>query len=257
MEYIHSNLKYLRKSKEWTQEDFADQLKIKRSLLGAYEEGRAKPNYEVIVAIAKIFGISMEQLITTNLEKSKNGKKPEPALKVLSITVDKEGNENIELVPVKAAAGYLNGYADPEYLQELKRFSLPFLSKSTYRAFEIKGDSMSPLPSGSIVVGEYVEHVNDIKDGQTYVLVSKNEGIVYKRIFNKVEENETLILRSDNLSYEPYAIKAEEVLEIWKAVLHLSYANKGSESSFQNIVNLMQDMKDEIEILKKDQSKLN
>lgn len=257
MEYIHSNLKFLRKSKEWTQEDFADKLKIKRSLLGAYEEGRAKPNYEVLVTIAKIFEVSLENLITKNLEKYKAPKKTEPNMKVLSITVDKEGNENIELVPVKAAAGYLNGYSDPEYLQELKRFSLPFLSRSTYRAFEIKGDSMAPLPTGSIVVGEYVEHVSAIKDGQTYVLVTKNEGIVYKRVFNKVEENETLILRSDNLSYEPYPIKAEEVLEIWKAVLHLSYANKGAESSFQNIVTLMQDMKEEIQSLKKDQTKLN
>jgi transcriptional regulator with XRE-family HTH domain len=250
MDYIHSNLKHLRKTKEWTQEDFAEKLKIKRSLLGAYEEGRAKPNYDVVVTIAKIFGVTMEQLITKNLEKYKEPTKPASNMKVLSITVDKEGNENIELVPAKAAAGYLNGYADPEYLQELKRFSLPFLSKSTYRAFEIKGDSMAPVPSGSIVVGEYVEHATAIKDGQTYVIVSKSEGIVFKRVFNKIEENETLVLRSDNLSYEPYTIKAEEVLEVWRAVLQISYANKGSESSFQNIVSLMQDMKEEIETLK-------
>ena len=124
MDYIHSNLKHLRKTKEWTQEDFAEKLKIKRSLLGAYEEGRAKPNYDVVVTIAKIFGVTMEQLITKNLEKYKEPTKPASNMKVLSITVDKEGNENIELVPAKAAAGYLNGYADPEYLQELKRFSL-------------------------------------------------------------------------------------------------------------------------------------
>jgi hypothetical protein len=82
------------------------------------------------------------------------------------------------------------------------------------------------------------------------VIVSKSEGIVFKRVFNKIEENETLVLRSDNLSYEPYTIKAEEVLEVWRAVLQISYANKGSESSFQNIVSLMQDMKEEIETLK-------
>jgi hypothetical protein len=110
---------------------------------------------------------------------------------------------------------------------------------------------MNPLPSGSLVVAEYVEKVADIKDGQTYVLISKNEGIVYKRIFNKIDEEGILVLRSDNLAYEPYYIKAEEVLEIWKAVLHLSYANKGTEGSFNDIVTLMQDMKQEIESLKK------
>lgn len=251
MEHIHTNLKFLRKSKGWTQEEFADKLKIKRSLLGAYEEGRAKPNYDVLMLVSKLFDIPIEPIINKNLERYKPTPKTPSNLKVLSITVDKEGNENIELVPAKAAAGYLNGYADPEYLQELKRFSLPFLSKSTYRAFEIKGDSMLPVPSGSIVVGEYVEHCNHVKDGQTYILVTKNEGIVYKRLFNKISENETLILRSDNLSYEPYSIKADEVLEIWRAVLHISYANKGSENAFQHIVNIMQDMQNDILSLKK------
>jgi transcriptional regulator with XRE-family HTH domain len=251
MELINTNLKFLRKKAGFTQEEMAEKLNIKRSLLGAYEEGRAKPNYEVLLMITKVFSVSMENLITKNIETTKAIKPAESKLKILSITVDKEGNENIELVPAKAAAGYLNGYADPEYIQELTRFSLPFLAKSTYRAFEIKGDSMNPLPSGSLVVAEYVEKVADIKDGQTYVLISKNEGIVYKRIFNKIDEEGILVLRSDNLAYEPYYIKAEEVLEIWKAVLHLSHANKGTEGSFNDIVTLMQDMKQEIESLKK------
>lgn len=250
MEFIHSNLKFLRKKAGFTQEEMAEKLNIKRSLLGAYEEGRAKPNYEVLMLITKLFSVSVENLITHNLETFKNNKAIETKLKVLSITVDKEGNENIELVPAKAAAGYLNGYADPEYIQELSRFSLPFLAKSTYRAFEIKGDSMNPLPSGSLVVAEYVEKVSDLKNGQTYVIVSKNEGIVYKRVFNKIDEEGVLVLRSDNPAYEPYYIKADEILEIWKAVLHLSYANKGTEGSFNDIVQLMQDMKQEIESLK-------
>ena len=219
---VYEKIRFLREAKNWSQEEMAEKLNIKRSLLGAYEEGRAKPNYEVLLMITKVFSVNVENLITKNIESLKNSKIAEQKMKILSITVDKEGNENIELVPAKAAAGYLNGYADPEYIQELTRFSLPFLAKSTYRAFEIKGDSMHPLPSGSLVVAEYVEKVSDIKDGQTYVIVSKNEGIVYKRIFNKIDEEGILVLRSDNLAYEPYYIKVEEVLEIWKAVLHLS-----------------------------------
>jgi transcriptional regulator with XRE-family HTH domain len=43
MSYAGKNLKYLRKLRGWTQEEFANKLKIKRSLVGAYEEERAEP----------------------------------------------------------------------------------------------------------------------------------------------------------------------------------------------------------------------
>src|SRR5690606_12541760 len=125
-------------------------------------------------------------------------------LRVLSTAVAQEERGNIELVPVKASAGQWNGYADPEYVKELPRFSLPICSQATYRAFEIKGDSMLPVPSGSIIIGEYVENWHDIKSGQTYVSISKDEGIVYKRIGAKFKEDKGLKLVSDNKVYEPY-----------------------------------------------------
>jgi phage repressor protein C with HTH and peptisase S24 domain len=171
-------------------------------------------------------------------------------LRVLAITVDKEDNENIELVPVKAAAGYLSGFADPTYLKELNKFRLPFLPVGTYRAFEIKGDSMLPVQPGSIIVSEYVENWKQIKDGSTYIILSKHDGIVFKRVFNQVEENQTLVLRSDNPSYPPYPIHIDEVLEIWKAVLNISHLNRGSDLSFQNIVQLMQELKQDVDNLK-------
>ncbi len=258
MDFIHTNIKFLRKQKGWTQEQLATELNIKRSLIGSYEEGRAKPNYEVLADIGKAFKHSIDNLITRDLrltekvpifsteqmdEASKN-------LRVLAITVDKEDKENIEMVPVKAAAGYLNGYGDPTFLKELNRFRLPFLPVGTYRAFEIKGDSMLPMLPGSIVVGEYVDNWRNIKDGNTYVVLSKNEGIVYKRIFNQVEENGTLVLRSDNTAYPAYSIKIDEVLEVWKAVLHISHMNKGNELSYQNILHLMQELKKDVDELK-------
>lgn len=258
MDFIYTNIKFLRKQKGWTQEQLATELDIKRSLIGSYEEGRAKPNYEVLAEIAKIFKHTIDALITRDLRLTERvplfteeqmditGKN----LRVLAITVDKKENENIEMVPVKAAAGYLNGYADPTFIKELNRFRLPFLPSGTYRAFEIKGDSMLPVLPGSIVVGEYVDDWRNIKDGQTYVVLSTHDGIVYKRLFNQIEENGTLILRSDNTAYPPYPIKAEEVLEVWKAVLHISHVNKGNDLSFQNILHMMQALKKDVDELK-------
>ena len=198
-------------------------------MLGAYEEGRAEPGLETLTILARLFDTTVDSLISESLSdpdkrkeaisKDIEGKK----LRVLAITVDKDDKENIQLVPEKAAAGYLNGYADPEYVAELPKFYLPIFGGSgTYRAFEIKGDSMLPLASGSLIVGQYLENWNTIKDQQTYILVTVSEGIVYKRIHSNIKKNETLHLISDNPAYEPYDVHIEDVLEIWESKAYIS-----------------------------------
>lgn len=224
MSNISSNLKYLRKKKALTQQQFADALEIKRASVGAYEEDRAEPKYELLKKMAEFFDLTMDELVHESIDEKW---RPTPRsnasnLRILSITVDQDDKENIELVPVKASAGYLNGYGDPEYVKELPRFSLPMFTQGTYRAFEIKGDSMLPLPSGSIIIAEYVENWHDIKSGQTYVIVSSSDGVVYKRIGQKFKEDKGLKLVSDNKSYEPYWVAADDILEVWKAKAFIS-----------------------------------
>jgi transcriptional regulator with XRE-family HTH domain len=224
MSNISSNIKFLRKKKGLTQQQFADQVGIKRSLVGAYEEERAEPKYELLKSLALFFDVSIDDFINETInEKWAPKPKGNPAnLRVLSISVDKDDNENIELVPLKASAGYLNGYADTEYVAHLPKLYLPMFKQGTYRAFEIKGDSMLPLVSGTIIVGEYQENWADVKAGETYVIISKSDGIVYKRVGNKFKENKKLKLISDNPVYEPYDINGEDVLEIWKAKAYIS-----------------------------------
>ena len=224
MSNISSNIKFLRKKKGLTQQQFADQINIKRSLVGAYEEERAEPKYDLIKKIASFFEMTVDDFINEVID-DKWAPKPKgnPAnLRILSISVDKDDNENIELVPTKASAGYLNGYADPEYVAQLPKFNLPMFTNGTYRAFEIKGDSMLPLPSGSIIIGEYVENWADVKPAETYVVISKADGVVYKRIGNKFKDNKKLKLVSDNPVYEPYEINSEDILERWKAKAFIS-----------------------------------
>ncbi len=221
MSIISSNIKFLRKKKGLTQQSFADQVGIKRSLVGAYEEERAEPKYELLKVIASFFDVSIDDFIKQKID-DKWQPAPKGNLRILSISVDKEDNENIELVPLKASAGYLNGYADPEYVAQLPKFYLPMFKQGTYRAFEIKGDSMLPLVSGTIIIGEYVENWADVKGGETYVIISKSDGVVYKRVGGKFRENKKLKLISDNPVYEPYEINAEDVLEIWKAKGYIS-----------------------------------
>lgn len=250
MRNISNNLRYLRKSKGLTQQQFADLMEIKRSLVGAYEEDRAEPRYDLLKKFADFYEMSMDELANEKInDKWKPRQKAEPTgVRVLSISVDSEDRENIELVPVKASAGYLNGYADPEYISELPKFRLPFLPQGTFRAFELKGDSMLPLQPGTLIIGEYVENWTDVKVGETYVFITKSEGIVYKRAGNRYRENKSIKLVSDNPVYDPYTVQAEDILEVWKAKAYISTAfpDPAPEPTMESLTAMMAQMQKSI-----------
>jgi transcriptional regulator with XRE-family HTH domain len=223
---LNNSIRKIRKSLGLTQEQFASELGIKRSLIGAYEEGRAEPRLELLHKIAKMGGLSLESLVADEMPVNQFSK----VSYLKADNIEKAGN--IQLVPVKAAAGYLSGFGDDEVIKELPNFSLPMLNNGSYRAFEIWGDSMLPLASGTIVVGEQLEKLNGLKSGKTYVLVTKRDGIVYKRVFNYLKENGRLFLVSDNAQYKPYAIEPEEILEAWAAKAYISVQFPDNEVKF-------------------------
>ena len=240
---IATNLRFLRKKAGYTQEQFAQKLGIKRSLVGAYEEGRAEPRLQNLSKISKVLNVTVDGLIFGNQMTVKSIKFQKEKIKILPITLDKEENENIELIHQKASAGYLNGFSDPEFISELPKFQLPMLVKNaTYRAFEIIGDSMLPLTSGSIVVGKYIDSIADVKNGKTYVLITLNEGIVYKRVFNYLNERGKLYLVSDNQVYSAYEIVPEDVEEIWEAKAFISIDFPDPEASKEISIDKLTDI---------------
>lgn len=254
---VDQNLKILRKKLGFTQAQLAEKLGVKRSLIGAYEEGRAEPKLSTLVNIARLFEISLDQLITQDLSAEQPAalvvqqKKPEN-FRVLAITVDQENKEFIELVPQKASAGYLNGYADPEFIEELPRFRLPMLSTlGTHRAFEIKGDSMLPIASGTVIIGRYIDDWSEIKDGTPCIVVSQNEGVVFKRVYNKIKNRAMLRLHSDNPVFDPYEVPVEEVNEIWEAKAFISSTFPIADFSLSKLTSIVMDLQQEVIKLKK------
>jgi transcriptional regulator with XRE-family HTH domain len=240
------NLKYLRKLRGWTQEEFAAKIKIKRSLLGAYEEERAEPRIEVLEIVGDLFKLTLDDLLRKELSDTKGSYLAKRrAQKLVAASND------IQLVPVKAAAGYLAGYADPEFLDELNTFTLPMLAPGTYRAFEIVGDSMLPTPSGSVIVGEKVEDLEEVKSNQTYVVVSRNEGIVFKRVLKNNKSKSKLTMVSDNTSYQPYNMNTDDVIEVWRAQMIISKANTQQRWDVNQLANLVSNLQDQVTVLKK------
>ncbi|WP_437918406.1 S24 family peptidase [Sphingobacterium sp. LRF_L2] len=152
------------------------------------------------------------------------------------VTVGENERELITLVPVKAAAGYLNGYGDPEYVETLPTIRMPNLGSGTHRAFEIKGSSMNPtFHNKSIVIGKWVENLDEIRDRRIYVVITKDYGIVAKRVLNRIDERGVLTLISDNSNksdYGNYDVYAEEIKEIWYVRANLSFEFPEPDNSF-------------------------
>jgi transcriptional regulator with XRE-family HTH domain len=232
--YFTSNIKILRKRKGRTQDEVAFALKLKRSTLSGYENGVAQPGIEVLIAFSGYFNMSIDTLLKMDISRLSESQLGElergydayikgSNLRVLTTTVNAKNTENIELVPEKAKAGYTTGYADPEYIGELPVFTLPFLSdKRKYRTFQLKGDSMLPIPDGSWVTGEFLQDWMNIISGNAYIVFTMNDGIVFKVVENSIRTDGKLILYSLNSLYEPYEVHISEVKEIWKFVNYIS-----------------------------------
>jgi transcriptional regulator with XRE-family HTH domain len=257
MTLISSNIKILRKKTGFTQEQLAMKIGVKRSVLGAYEEGRAEPGLQNLINLASELNVSVDELISQDFSDDSvqpsgqghdiEGKK----LRVLAITVDaKNEKEGIQLVPQKAAAGYLNGYQDPEYISELPVFLLPIFQNGTFRAFEIKGDSMLPLQSGTIIVGQYIDNWKDVKDGKTYIVITKDEGIVYKRLHH-IANAQGFLFKSDNPSYSPYEVSFSDIMEVWESKAYVSKDFPDPDMSVEKLGVLMGDIQKELNQLRK------
>ena len=231
---VGKNLKLLRGRLKKSQEEVATELGLTRSSYSGYENNVAQPNIESLLLFGDYFKVSLDDLLRKDFsafkdsdwEKFENGMNADikgAKLRVLSTVVDQNNEELIELIPLKASAGYTAGYADPDYLKVLPTFHLPFLSRDRkYRSFPIKGDSMPPVVEGSYVVAEFIQNWMSIRSGTPCIVVTKDEGIVFKVVHNLLNSEQSFQLCSTNTFYEPYKVHENDILEMWKFVNYIS-----------------------------------
>jgi transcriptional regulator with XRE-family HTH domain len=246
IELINKNIRFLREKRGWSQKELAAKLDVKPPVIGSYEEFRAAPSISLAVKMAALFNVELDQLVKEDLGKGE-AKKPKNhkykrGANTVAVTLDSRDRENIQVVSQKASAGYLNGYADPEFITELPKISVPNLTIGTYRCFEIKGDSMLPVKEKDLIIGKYVEDFESIRNGSTYILVTNNEGIVYKRVFSFLGDDK-LLLMSDNRAYDPYIIHVDDIMEAWEYRGRFTYEEEVIESttrkSLDNLAGLL------------------
>jgi transcriptional regulator with XRE-family HTH domain len=225
----NSAIKKALENAEVTQDKLAKRLGISRAAVGERLNGEKDiDSVEFIQAVADLTGKPFQSflkddglMVAEQLVPYLSGK----VIRPITVTVDRAGKELITYVPVRARAGYLGGYGDPQYIQKLPAFNLPVLKDGTsYRMFEAQGESMLQLGGGGIhdgdvVIGQYVEDFYAMRDRRVYVLIT-TDGIIIKRVINRLKDktNPILVCQSDNKngSYKDIIIRPTQILEIWE-----------------------------------------
>jgi transcriptional regulator with XRE-family HTH domain/signal peptidase I len=278
LEYLKNNLRLLRESRELSQIEMSHQLGFSRGAWNNYERGISKPSLDDLVRIATFFDVQLHLILEVDLsnrgklieaaQDSKNSEKGKLIGKVNSkvnqekrqddrqeearilnirmpqvITIDTQGNENVVLVPVRARAGYLNGYGDPKFIEKLPAYRLPGLNNGSFRLFEVEGLSMHPtLHGGDLVIGQNIEQLQDVRDDRVYVVVTKEQGVVVKRCLNRLQKDGKLILKSDNYKdrdlYPPIVCNPEDILEIWYATGFISRQMRPPSEMYNRVIDL-------------------
>lgn len=221
---LAQNLQFLRRKAGQSQQELADALEIPRTTWSGYELGKVEPNIQMLQKISALFNKPIDRLLNERIDFDELEITRDDKLRVLAVTMDQEGRQNIELVSSKASAGYLDSFQDPEYISDLPKMYIPNLPTGSYRAFEIQGDSMLPMPSGSLVISKYVETMKDLKDDKTYIIITERDGIVYKRIKNHLDQNCVTAI-SDNEVYPPFTISYSDIQEIWRYHAHIVFSD--------------------------------
>lgn len=261
--FFRTNIKLLRQRRKRTQDEVAFALSMKRTTLSGYENGVAEPSMEALLSFADYYKMSIDTLVRTDLTSLTERQLTElelgsdvymrgSQLRVLTTQVDKDEKENIELVNEKAKAGYATGYADPDYIQQLPAFSLPFLHRERkYRTFQISGDSMLPIPSGAYITGEYVMDWQSIKSGSPCIILTESEGVVFKVVENNLKERRSLLLKSLNPLYSPYEMPAKEVKEVWRFVHYICTQMPDPALPPNEIINTLVRLQEDVDKLKR------
>ncbi|MEM8888610.1 MAG: hypothetical protein AAGD28_11560 [Bacteroidota bacterium] len=146
--------------------------------------------------------------------KSKQGR-------ILPIALDKHGRERIGFVASKLYEQYALFHQDPSFISQLPNFHLPMLGVGSFRAFEIADDSMYPLEPGAIVVGEYVKDWAKIQGGKTCIVLHKEEGLLYRRIYPQKQKAEIRLL-AEKKTYPAQTVNLSKIYEIWQARMFMS-----------------------------------
>jgi phage repressor protein C with HTH and peptisase S24 domain len=222
------NIKEIRQLHNLTQQEFADALGITRELVNKMEKGKT--------GVSKATSALVKQFVMDH--KSENNSQNEeveffgvPRKSGLPYHLLRREQKNqpsefqVELVGIKAQAGYVKGYEQVDYMEKLQKYSLPpgvNPAGAVWRYFEIDGDSMEPtLSAGDVVLATMVpaEDWHDIRNFCVYIIHTSDQ-LLIKRIYRKSDTEWVLI--SDNEETNPQVLlQVKDVKQLWLFRRHI------------------------------------
>lgn len=99
-----------------------------------------------------------------------------------------------------------------EYIQQLPPFQGPQTKAGVVRAFEVGDDFSIP---GSILIAEQVTDWYTLEDSRHYLIVSRMQGLLYRRVYNQLKIKSTLLLSSDNPGIQTIELSLKDIVEVW------------------------------------------
>lgn len=220
---IGQRLKQLIDNKGLTAYMLAEETGISQSTLSRILNKDSKPNASNLKVLVDYFGVDKTWFLTGEEDESKVKVEKQPVLYV------QENIMNVPLVNQYAYAGYLNGFNDPVFIDELPK--VPFIvekeHKGEYICFEVKGDSMDDGTHESYLERDILLCRNVRKDfwksklhinKWDFVIVHKENGICVKRIIKHDVENGIITCHSLNDYYEDFDMDLRDVSKIFNIV---------------------------------------
>ena len=146
-----------------------------------------------------------------------------------------------------AVKEYLANCQKADYLRSLPTISLPFITSEKSRAFDI-GDDF-PMKN-SIVVGNGISDWTDVQDGKFYILVTAQQGVIYRKVYNQVKIKGALLLSSDNPTIPSFEMSIKDVIEIWEVNSFISQQLPEPHISLERVKSIVDDLTNELDRLR-------
>ena len=188
--------------------------KISQATIGNYKNGKTRPTEANAEIIIKYFS-------NNTTEQSNVSNEAEPVTEIIT--------KRVPLVNQYAYAGYLTGYQDQEYIDQLPTvlFDVDHDPKGNYLAFEVKGDSMNDGSDESYKDGdrllcrEIPSHLwcnSKLHLRKWDFVIVHKEGVLVKRITEHDVQNHTITIHSLNPFYEDQVIDLVDVYQIFNVI---------------------------------------
>lgn len=213
MSRLSKNISYLRTQNGFSQRRLAEALGVGRGTVYNWESEKANPPIDELVKLSRLFKLSIDNLILTDLEESGVLSANEPS-EIYNLSTP-----NNYFIPISVQAGY--GIGSTGILEhELTPIFIPGVDYVA-RTFEVYGDSMEPvLQHKDWVVCEQVQDAQSIQESQPCVVVSKSDGITVKYVL-KYHEG-LMCIPANREQYSSVMVPYDEIQEIWIVRIRLT-----------------------------------